>query len=727
MITRAGAACLCVFFAALSFSPVFAGRLHILLIAGVVVVVGGACIALAYTTVSPTVRVTLAATILVLYSILAVAPGLALRDGPQRLLTAALPVEPRGPELATVVLLVGLAALATVEPAIRSLPPARAGSAPSLRSAPDDATSRRIVRSAPRRRRGARRNRTRPVILALLAPLALAALGCAVGAPAGPPPAWLAAAFSASAAGLLWLSARRRQSSGPFTTAQSPLWLRASGAAVSVAVLAGAGLVAASAGRFLGDADPAQARALIPEPVEPRLDTSPLALFPALRTGRRPLSLSVDTAGEPRRLRLATLDRFDGNYWTTSARYRWAGRNLPGASGTVVEERVQVLRDDGLGWLVSSGRPVYVSVPGLGVDEATGDVVVPAGQAPPGRFTIRSALSPAVSGDSAPEHSTMEAECAPDIADWAKLATGGSHDLAALHRLETHLHDYRRDDRAEAPGGHGLFQIRQLRTARSGTAEQFASAFAVLARCAGFDARVVTGFHAQQVRAGQYTVKGEDVHAWAEVRFVGELWASFDPTPSVVDPSTTVDTPEPTPTPQTQNEPTPPPFTPPSAAAAGPAQALPGPSERAPAVTTTVLTGLALLLAYALAVPLGKSWRRFRRRRSGSPRQRALAAWHDTLDRLTEAALPFDPSDTTGQVTLAARNRFGTQVANPLRDLGLLHDEAAYSAPPGRADLATPAWRLAAQVRGALSARLTRSRRAAARLDPRPLFRRRRD
>jgi len=364
---------------------------------------------------------------------------------------------------------------------------------------------------------------------------------------------------------------------------------------------------------------------------------------------------------------------------------------------------------------------VYVSISGLGVDEVTGDIVVPLGQAPPREFTIRSALPPPVPGDLAPVLTLSTSQCAPDLGEWAALATGGTHDLAALHRLEGQLRDLRRDDRAEAPGGHGLFQIRQLRTSRSGTAEQFASAFAVLARCAGFDARVVTGFRPQTVQVGKYTVTGEDVHAWAEVRFANGSWAPFDPTPSIADASAAGAEPTPKPTPSPDTDPTPPPFVDP--AGTTPTDALPAPRDQTPSATLTVLTGLTLLLAYAGLVPIAKRWRRFRRRRSGSPAQRTLGAWHDTLDRLTEAALRFTPADTAGQVTEAAGTRFGVRVATPLQALALLHDEAAYARPPAR-DVANAAWGLATEVRKALSTKLSRLRRLLVTLDPRPLWRR---
>ena len=67
--------------------------------------------------------------------------------------------------------------------------------------------------------------------------------------------------------------------------------------------------------------------------------------------------------------------------------------------------------------------------------------------------------------------------------------------------------------------------------------------------------------------------------------------------------------------------------------------------------------------------------------------------WHDTLDRLTEAALPFTPADTASQVARAA-HRFGLRVAAPPQALALLLDHAVSVPRPVR-DLIRPgAWPL---------------------------------
>ena len=68
------------------------------------------------------------------------------------------------------------------------------------------------------------------------------------------------------------------------------------------------------------------------------------------------------------------------------------------------------------------------------------------------------------------------------------------------------------------------------RRADEGTAEQFASAFAVLARAVGLPTRVVVGFRPVPPGPdGVAVVRGGDATAWPEVYFSGWGWVPFDP------------------------------------------------------------------------------------------------------------------------------------------------------------------------------------------------------
>ena len=67
---------------------------------------------------------------------------------------------------------------------------------------------------------------------------------------------------------------------------------------------------------------------------------------------------------------------------------------------------------------------------------------------------------------------------------------------------------------------------------RTGSCEQFAGAFAVLARASGLATRVVVGFTPGRPSGGVTVVRGSDAHAWPEV-FLAGGWVSFEPTPQL--------------------------------------------------------------------------------------------------------------------------------------------------------------------------------------------------
>jgi transglutaminase-like putative cysteine protease len=68
---------------------------------------------------------------------------------------------------------------------------------------------------------------------------------------------------------------------------------------------------------------------------------------------------------------------------------------------------------------------------------------------------------------------------------------------------------------------------------RVGYCEQFATAYAVMARTLQIPARVAVGFlqpH-QGAKAGEWIYKAHDLHAWPELYFEGSGWVRFEPTP----------------------------------------------------------------------------------------------------------------------------------------------------------------------------------------------------
>jgi transglutaminase-like putative cysteine protease len=86
-------------------------------------------------------------------------------------------------------------------------------------------------------------------------------------------------------------------------------------------------------------------------------------------------------------------------------------------------------------------------------------------------------------------------------------------------------------------GGEGLQDLEKfLFGTRTGFCQQFASAFAVLARIDGLPTRIAVGFTpGTEISQDAYQVTGTDVHAWPQVYLGGDFgWWSFEPTPGAV-------------------------------------------------------------------------------------------------------------------------------------------------------------------------------------------------
>ncbi len=90
---------------------------------------------------------------------------------------------------------------------------------------------------------------------------------------------------------------------------------------------------------------------------------------------------------------------------------------------------------------------------------------------------------------------------------------------------------------ARVPPGEGKDDIvRWLDSSEPGFCEYFAAGFTVLAREAGFPARVIAGFHGGVLNGFEnyYMVRNSDAHAWAEIYDGSSAWLRVDPTSGAV-------------------------------------------------------------------------------------------------------------------------------------------------------------------------------------------------
>jgi transglutaminase-like putative cysteine protease len=614
------------------------------------------------------------------------APGASVASGGRQLLTSALPVDPTGPTLA-------------VAGAVAAWTMLAAG----------------ILAAAGRA----------PLVVAL-PPLGCLLLGLAVGASAPALPAWYPVVGVALLAALL--------------ASSSPWAARSWRAVVAAVAMVAAGVVAAAlitpVAPSIGRREPADARSLVDAPVVPRSGVSPLQQYPALRAGTLALGLRGTVSAPVPRLRMVTLTEFDGTYWTVAADYRRAGTTLPAgprsdaATTETVTQDVTVDVPGPLSWLPTAGRPTRVSVARLGVDESTGDLVIGADSPVPGAYRATSVRTepsedqlrvadpvPFPGGARVPEPVRAFAD------DAVRDQPRGSAQILALYaRLAKDLR-FRYDTTAAAPGGHGLFQIQRLLAGHRGTSEQYASAFAVMVRHLGYDARVVMGFR-PRYDGLRFTVAGTDVDAWAEVRFAGLGWVTIDTSPrsNPVDgapgagssPGSAADDGD-DPVRRAADAP---PTSVPENPDAGPAPT--GGTAHADGGTPAwVLAagGLALPVLLLLAVPAVKAARRRRRRAADDPRRATLGAWQETLDRLRDAGLPARRGRSTAEVV----DTVGDPVAATLSTLATLADLAAYAPEAPDADVPRRAWAASRETVRVANGRRPVPRRVLALFDPRTL------
>jgi hypothetical protein len=180
-----------------------------------------------------------------------------------------------------------------------------------------------------------------------------------------------------------------------------------------------------------------------------------------------------------------------------------------------------------------------------------------------------------------------------------------------------------------------------------GDEEQYASAFALMARSLGYPSRVVMGFAPDVDDDDEtVTVTGHDVTAWVEVAFEGAGWIAFSPTPDQTDVPQDQD-------PKPQTEPQPQVRQPPRSAAeqddlVTAVEVDDGDSDDPAGLDIPawlVALGLAVLIPGVLVfgpllvVARLKAARAQRRRRAAEPHESVRGAWDELVDRYSELGL----------------------------------------------------------------------------------------
>jgi hypothetical protein len=262
-----------------------------------------------------------------------------------------------------------------------------------------------------------------------------------------------------------------------------------------------------------------------------------------------------------------------------------------------------------------------------------------------------------------------------------------------------------------------------VKTSRVGYAEQFAAAFAVLARVKGFPSRVAVGYQVDPIAAlkgAPLPVLPKQVHAWAEVNLNGIGWVSFDPTNA-------------TPRDSLVPPPLPPPQAPPPVGVQAGGQHKPSTHGLPVAVkhhhrSWWWLLAIPVVLIGGPASVVGlKVLRRRRRSSRGSPATRVVGAWREVREELTSHGAPVSPAMTVDEATRKCRATIGDDVATRVSVFGPVLNHALYAPFEPSEQAALAAWQAEASLRALLNERSTQPKRVLAAIDPRSLIHLRRN
>ncbi len=309
-------------------------------------------------------------------------------------------------------------------------------------------------------------------------------------------------------------------------------------------------------------------RTSIEQPFEPRDFVSPLAGF--RKYWQQPtvdsVLLSVRGLPEGARLRIATLDTYDGVVYSVgssqvnAASGRFA--RVPYVVGDdadsdrMVTLDVQVERYSGV-WVPTLGdyRGItFTSEGGSALSEsfyyndATGTAAVIGTLGQGDRYTIeavlpenpgREVLRTVDAGQATtPQASGLPAELTLALNGYVGGIEGQGGRLVAMLdglRADGYISHGVRDDEPPSRSGHATDRLSELLTAQRmiGDAEQYAVLASLMARELGFPSRVVVGFAPQEFGEGLVEIRGSDIAAWIEVHTAQHGWIAVDPTPDI--------------------------------------------------------------------------------------------------------------------------------------------------------------------------------------------------
>ena len=508
---------------------------------------------------------------------------------------------------------------------------------------------------------------------------------------------------------LVWLAWRVPQSDNASLSSSSGLLRRkliGVGMIALVAIVGGALVGAASAPttaqRFV-------LRENIQPPFDPLVYASPLSGFRVYTKDTANATLfTVSGMTKNDRIRIATMDSYNGQVWNvTSPTDRSAASGTFGLVGAKLgtPALVKVASTGKLDVAIASYHDVWIPTSGYAssvqftakaptstqvrYNTETGILIDTAdvGEGQKYRLTIdrQDAPTPAalekvgVANIALPPVQNVPELIGSKATEFAGKATTPIDKLSAIvaaFKKQGVLSHGTKDDAVPSRAGHGADRMKLLltQTPMVGDQEQYASAFALMARSLGYPARVVMGFAPKTVTAGQtVTVKSKDVTAWVEVAFQGVGWVPFDPTPDASNqPTITPTKPKTESLPQVRQPPR----------TNSNQNDLVSPTEIGKSKKTKppyLLPDWVVPTAYGVGIPLAiyfvpllivaaMKQRRRRRRRRGPTDRQAAGAWDELVDVYAELGYRAPRRATRVQAALMFEQQFRDELESRERE-----------------------------------------------------------
>lgn len=488
---------------------------------------------------------------------------------------------------------------------------------------------------------------------------------------------------------------------------------------------------------------------------------SPIVDLPTRLLNEANKPVMTVTSSVPSYWRLTSLDTFTGVQWQSTNSYLAIGRRLPGVStsppGTrQVVEQFHLQSLDSI-WLPAAFDPQSVSGGGqVTYDPISGSLLTSRATANGLNYTVTSrqylatldtralqaAALPAVAGSLA--HDVALPALPGGIHGLAVKVTAGKRTeydkaLALQNFFYGPSFHYSTNPPTDGYGTNALSTF--LFDTRTGYCQQFAGAYAVLARSIGLPTRLAVGFTTGAPNGAGYQVTDADAHTWPEVYFPGYGWLPFEPTKGgfqvpgaagYTGNTADVSSPAPRPRPVPVSPATTAPSQAPTASPTTTPPLVPTPAPAARRVGRDLGGGLAIAVGAAGAIAAwvalivgGRAMRWHRRRRpgGGSAPAQVMSMWGETEELLAWWGLRRRPEETFTDLARRAGSMKMDSVQVDLDALARWATEADYAAGTSSSATVDQARAARSRIGSELHSRATFTRRLQWWSDPRLAWR----